>query len=168
MKKTGIYLYLMIVAAAIAVTGCRKKQPAENGQTAQAPKTEKQPSAQAPKTENDLPAEPGGTIDLEILYAGRPGSDREKDFTAFLSKHFAKVTFTAFLSKHFAEVTTCDLAEFTDARAEAVDVVVFDYDGKGFDAPMPDISEDYSTPTITLGVVGAIICRELGLATGYM
>jgi len=145
----------MIVAAAIAVTGCRKKQPAENGQTAQAPKTEKQPSAQPPKTENDLPAEPGGTIDLEILYAGRPGSDREKDFTAFLSKHFA-------------EVTTCDLAEFTDARAEAVDVVVFDYDGKGFDAPMPDISEDYSTPTITLGVVGAIICRELGLATGYM
>jgi len=142
MKKTRICL--MILAAAIALIGCRKSQPDEAEQT-----------AQAPKTENKVPALSGGAIDLKVLYAGRPGSDRQKDFVAFLSKQFK-------------QVTTGDLAEFNDARARAVDVVIFDYDGKSSDAPMPDISDDYSAPTITLGVVGANISSKLGLATGYM
>ncbi len=142
MKKTAIYF--LILAAAIALTGCRKSQPDEAEQT-----------AQAPKTENEVPALSGGAIDLKVLYAGRPGSDRQKDFVAFLSKYFA-------------QVTTGDLAEFNDARAAAADVVILDYDGESSDAPMPDISDDYSAPTITLGVVGANISSELGLATGYM
>ncbi len=142
MKKTGICL--LILAAAIAVTGCRKSQPDETEQT-----------ARTPKTENEIPVHSGGAIDLKVLYAGRPGSDRQKDFVAFLSKHFT-------------QVTTGDLAQFNDAGAEAVDVVILDYDGKSSDAPMPDISDDYSAPTITLGVVGANISSELDLATGYM
>ncbi len=149
MRKTRICL--MILAAAITLIGCRKSQPDEAEQTAQTPKTENN----TPRTENEVLALPGGAINLKILYAGRPGSDREKDFVAFLSKHFA-------------QVTTGDLAEVNDARAAAVDVVIFDYDGKSSDAPMPDISDDYSVPTITLGVVGANISSELGLATGYM
>ncbi len=100
-------------------------------------------------------SQPVEQIDLKVLYAGRPGSDREKDFVAFLSKHFT-------------QVTTGDLAEFNDARAEAVEVVILDYDGESSEAPMPGISDDYSAPTITLGVVGANISSELGLATGYM
>ncbi len=142
MKKTAIYL--LILAAAITLIGCRKSQPDESEQT-----------AQSPRTETEYPAPPGGAIDLKVLYAGRPGSDREKDFVAFLSKHFT-------------QVTTGDLAEFDDAGAEGVDVVIFDYDGESSEAPMPDISDDYSAPTITLGVVGANISSELGLATGYM
>ena len=96
-----------------------------------------------------------GKIPLKILYVGLPETDRQKDFVAFLSKHFK-------------QVTTGDLAEFNDAGAEAVDVVIFDYEGESSEAPMPDISDDYSAPTITLGVVGANISSELGLATGYM
>lgn len=142
MKKTTIYL--LILAAAITLTGCRKSQPDETEQT-----------ARTPKVENEVPALSGGAIDLKVLYAGRPGSDRQKDFVAFLSKHFT-------------QVTTGSLAEFNDSQAEAVDVVIFDYDGKSSDAPMPDISDDYSAPTITLGVLGANISSELGLATGYM
>ena len=142
MKKT--HICFLIFAAAITLTGCRKSQPNAAEQ-----------AAQASKTEDMTPALPGGAIDLKVLYAGRPGSDREKDFVAFLSKHFTRVT-------------TGDLAKFNDVRAAAVDVVIFDYDGKSSDAPMPDISDDYSAPTITLGVVGANICSELGLATGYM
>ncbi len=142
MKKTGISL--LILAAAITLAGCRKSQPDEAEQT-----------AQSPRAETEYAAPSGGAIDLKVLYAGRPGSDRQKDFVAFLSKHFARVT-------------TGDLAEFNDAGAEGVDVVIFDYDGKSSDAPMPDISDDYSAPTITLGVVGANICSELELATGYM
>ena len=142
MKKTRICF--LILAAAITLIGCRKSQPGAAEQ-----------AAQAAKTEDTTPAQPGGAIDLKVLYAGRPGSDREKDFVAFLSKHFARVT-------------TGDLTELNDARAKAVDVVIFDYDGKSSDAPMPDISDDYSAPTITLGVVGANISSGLGLATGYM
>ncbi len=142
MKKTAIYL--LIFAAAITLAGCRKSQPDETEQT-----------AQTPKTENEVPALSGGAIDLKVLYAGRPGSDRQKDFVAFLSKHFARVT-------------TGDLAEFNGSQAGAVDVVILDYDGKSSEAPMPDISDDYSAATITLGVVGANISSELGLATGYM
>ena len=128
----------MILAATIALIGCRKSQPDEAEQTA-----------------IEYHAPPGGAIDLKVLYAGRPGSDRQKDFVAFLSKHFT-------------QVTTGDLAEFNDAGAEGVDVVIFDYDGKSSEAPFPDISDDYSAPTITLSVVGANICSELELATGYM
>ncbi len=153
MKKTGIYL--LILAAAITLTGCRKSQPDETEQAAQRAKTENETAALTPKAENEVRALPGGAIDLKVLYAGRPGSDRQKDFVAFLSKHFA-------------QVTTGDLAEFNGSQAEAVDVVIFDYDGKSSEAPMPDISDDYSAPTITLGVVGANISSELGLATGYM
>ncbi len=142
MKKTA--LYLLILAAAITLTGCRKSQPNETEQT-----------AQTPNTSNEVPALPGGAIDLKVLYAGRPGSDRQKDFVAFLSKHFK-------------QVTTGDLAEFNGSQAEAVDVVIFDYEGESSEAPMPDISDDYSASTITLGVVGANISTELGLATAYM
>jgi len=142
MKKTAIYL--LILAAAITLTGCRKSQPNETEQT-----------AQTPNTSSKVPALPGGAIDLKVLYAGRPGSDRQKDFVAFLSRHFA-------------QVTTGDLAEFNGSQAEAVDVVIFDYDGESSEAPMPEISDDYSAPTITLGVVGANISTELGLATAYM
>ncbi len=142
MKKTAIYL--LILAAAITLTGCRKSQPDETEQT-----------ARTPNTSNEVPVLSGGAIDLKVLYAGRPGSDRQKDFVAFLSKHFK-------------QVTTGDLVEFNDGGAEAVDVVIFDYDGESSESPMPDISDDYSAPTITLSVVGANICSELELATGYM
>ena len=92
---------------------------------------------------------------LRIFYAGHPGSDRERDFVAFLSQHFA-------------EVKTGDLAKFQGEAAKDSDVVVLDYDGDGFKSPRPSLSRDYARPTVTVGVVGAFICGNQGLKAGYL
>jgi len=93
-------------------------------------------------------------IPLTILYAGRPGTEREKEFTGFLEKHFQKVDRVA-------------LDAFTDAQAEGHDVVIFDWgtiyarDAENkiiesndliFNMPMEaKVSASYSRPTIVIG-----------------
>lgn len=94
-------------------------------------------------------------IDLKVLYAGHPGSDREKEFVEFLKQHFT-------------EVSTDDLAKFTGASAGKFDVVLLDYDGDGFKSPMPNISGNYTKPTVTLSVTGGLLCSRMRLKTGYM
>ncbi len=92
---------------------------------------------------------------LSIFYAGHPGSDREKDFLQFLRAHFR-------------QVDSGDLAKFDGSQAARSDVVLLDYDGDGFKAPHPKLPANYSRPTLTLGVAGALICSQLGLKSGYM
>lgn len=94
-------------------------------------------------------------LDLRIVYAGHPGSAREKDFVQFLAKYFT-------------EVKTADLATFRDKQAEGFDVVILDYDGDGFKSPRPNLSKSYSRATVTVGVVGAFICGSRGLKSGYL
>ncbi len=96
-----------------------------------------------------------GKIGLGVFYAGRPGSGRQKDFTGFLEKRFAKVK-------------SGDLAVFKAGDAAGFDVVIFDYDGDGFKAPRPNIGADYARATITLGVAGSLICDGRKLKTGYL
>jgi len=111
---------------------------------------------------------------LKILYVGRPGSDREKDFGQFLGQHFAAVK-------------TADLSvfrEFLDEDAEGFDVAIFDYDGGGLKAPEPTVlprflDEDTKSspsvaarwltrPLITVGVAGGQMCGRWDLKTGHM
>lgn len=92
---------------------------------------------------------------LKILYAGRPSSDREKDFVDFLRKHFTMVE-------------TTDLKVFDESRCTGFDVTILDYDGDGFKAPRPRLSEGFSRPLLTVGVPGAIICDQWRLKTGYL
>ena len=94
-------------------------------------------------------------IDLRILYAGHPGSDREKDFVRFLTEHFR-------------QVRTGDLANFKEKQTEGFDVIILDYDGDGFKAPRPRLSFEYTRPTVTVGVAGALICDSESLKTGYL
>jgi hypothetical protein len=94
-------------------------------------------------------------INLKLLYAGQPGSPREKDFVQFLSQRFT-------------DVRTTDLAKFTDDQANGRDVVLFDYEGDGFKAPRPNLSKNYARATVAIGVVGAFICDKQGLKTGYL
>ncbi len=94
-------------------------------------------------------------IELKVLYAGHPGTDREKEFIEFLRLHFT-------------EASTADLAKFTATSAGEFDVVLLDYDGDGFKSPMPAISGNYTKPTVTLSVTGGLICSQLRLKTGYM
>lgn len=96
-----------------------------------------------------------GKTDLRILYVGHPASEREKDFVRFLTDHFRKVR-------------TDDLAKFKEKQTEGFDVIILDYDGDGFKAPRPRLSSEYTRPTVTVGVAGALICDNMSLKTGYL
>ena len=61
--------------------------------------------------EKETPAE--NKISLRILYAGMPGTARQKDFVSFLTRHFA-------------EVKSVDVASFKEEQATGSDVVILD------------------------------------------
>ena len=103
-------------------------------------------------------AEQQEKIALRILYAGTPGSMREKDWLGFLKKHFTKVA-------------SADLKGFTGKESSDFDVLILDSDYSGrraFSAPRPSLVKDYSRPTVTVGAVGAMICDGMRLKTGYL
>lgn len=98
---------------------------------------------------------PSDATDLSILYAGSPGSEREKHFVEFLEAWFP-------------EVQTISLEALDSKAAEPFDVVVADwkprYDKAG--NPLRDagpkanlrFDQKYSKPTVCLGAVGSEIC----------
>jgi hypothetical protein len=92
---------------------------------------------------------------LKILYAGRPDSDREKDFVSFLKQYFEVVQ-------------TGNLETFQESDTQGFDVTLLDWDRNEFEGPRPKISESFSRPLITLGVPGGMICNEWRLKTGYL
>lgn len=92
---------------------------------------------------------------LKILYAGRPGSDRERDFVAFLRKYFDVVE-------------TGNLETFQEADAQGFDVTLLDWDFNVFEGPCPRLSESFSRPVITLGVHGSMICSRWRLKMTYL
>jgi len=92
---------------------------------------------------------------LKVLYAGRPGSDREKDFVAFLKEHFDTVR-------------TGNLQTFQETDTQGFDVTLLDWDANEFKGPRPRLSESFSRPMITLGVPGGLIASQWRLKTGYL
>ena len=98
---------------------------------------------------------PSSSNGLRILYAGRPGSDREKDFVAFLREHFDVVQ-------------TGDLRRFKESDTQGFDVTLLDWDNDVLEGPWPQVSEGFSRPVITLGVAGGGICQQWRLKTGYL
>ncbi len=93
--------------------------------------------------------------DLKILYAGRPGSEREKDFVAFLRQNFDTVQ-------------TGDLRTFKEADAQGFDVTLLDWDWNERQGPKPSVSGGFSRPLMTLGVPGGLISSRWRLKTGYL
>ena len=104
-------------------------------------------------------------IALKVLYAGNPGSDRQRDFTKLLEKHFAKVG-------------TADYRTFAPGQAADYDVVILDWtsiyprdkNGKikekfeGLNSPTrPKLSEEYDRPTILIGAAGGSVAQSLRL-----
>ncbi len=100
-------------------------------------------------------AKPESNRRLKILYAGRPGSDREKDFVGFLREYFDVVRIGS-------------LEKFQEADTQGFDVTLLDWDRNEFEGPRPKVSESFSRPIITLGYTGGMICNEWGLKTGYL
>jgi hypothetical protein len=107
---------------------------------------------------------------LKVLYAGNLESARAKDFTAFLEKHFAKVT-------------AADLAKFQEADAKDQDVVVIDWtsiyprdkSGKIDNAagqmsmpPAPQLSLAYARPTVLIGAAGGQLAGSLQLKINWL
>jgi hypothetical protein len=108
----------------------------------------------------------GEPIGQKVLYAGNPGSDREKDFKTFLEKHVARVG-------------TADYRRFKDGDAKGYDVVILDWTsicprdkaGKVLEKitslntpePRPEISEGYDRPTILIGAAGGFVAQSLRL-----
>jgi Disulphide bond corrector protein DsbC len=108
---------------------------------------------------------------LTILYAGHPGTDREKDFAGFLEQHFRKVD-------------RVSLERFTDAKAAGYDVVVFDWDSvypRNADGTIHEpierllmprraklLSESYDRPTVVVGAGGQHVIRHLRLKLDYL
>jgi hypothetical protein len=97
----------------------------------------------------------GKVSKLRILYAGHPGSDREKDFVAFLKK--------------YSEVVQAgNLQTFQEADARGFDVTILDWDVRALEGPCPALSEDFSRPVITLGVHGSMLGSRWRLKTTYL
>ena len=92
---------------------------------------------------------------LKILYAGRPGSDREKDFVGFLKKSFDVVQ-------------TGNLQTFKETDTQGFDVTLLDWDWNDLQGPNPTASEGFSRPVVTIGVRGGLICRQWKLKPGYL
>ena len=78
---------------------------------------------------------------LKILYAGRPGSDREKDFVEFLKKYFDVVR-------------TGNLETFKETDTQGFDVTLLDWDWNDIKGPRPTVSERFS------GRLSRLVCPE--------
>ena len=116
-------------------------------------------------------ARAGEPIGLKVLYAGNPGSDREKDFKAFLAEHFAGVG-------------TIDYRRFTEPDARGYDVVILDWtsiyprDEQGkvkagpitkLNAPSPPkLGESYGRPTILIGAAGGYVTMQSQLKIDFL
>lgn len=103
---------------------------------------------------------PKGKIDLRILYAGMPGTARQKDFVSFLSKHFVAVK-------------SVDFSTFTEEQAAGSDVVILDKDGIQWASrggnPLSNLRlpETYTRATLSLGIPGSFLYDRMGLKPGY-
>lgn len=150
-KSGCTVLTLCCVLVMIFAFGCRKKEQPQGSR--RGPSTETTKPARAP--EQVYQVDTAEKINLRLLYAGVPNSDRAADFVDFLAKHFE-------------QVETADYNTFKEEQSSGFDVVILDYDGVNTRAPRPKISREYSCATITMGVPGAFICSSLSLKTGYL
>jgi len=144
-KSGCTVLTLCCVLVMIFAFGCRKKEQPQGSRRGSSTETTKP----VPAPERVYQADTDEKINLRILYAGLPNTERAKDFTDFLAEHFA-------------QVETIDYNTFKEGQSRGFDVVILDY------APRPNISREYSRATITVGVPGADICSSLSLKTGYL
>lgn len=141
-------LILILFYTSIVFVGCKEKDRSEDTQQAVE-------SRQTKLVSDSQKTDTSEKIDLCILYAGLPNTDRAKDFVDFLTKNFQ-------------QVETTDYNTFTGSHTADFDVAIIDHDGADTRAPRPNISRQYTRATITVGVPGAFICSQLSLKTGYL
>jgi len=108
-------------------------------------------------------------IDLRVLYAGRPGSTREKEFLELFGAHFVKTA-------------AIDVKKVTTTAAADWDVVVMDWsdiyprDDKGkiiqnstkLNTPQAQLPEGFSRATVMMGSVAGSVHRRQGLKLDWL
>ncbi|UCG57041.1 MAG: hypothetical protein JSU70_19525 [Phycisphaerales bacterium] len=160
-RITYIALAVLLVGLLSGLSGCRKKdQPQETQRPSPVESKESIPDQVdsrrlVPAPERSYEPNASGKIDLRILYAGHPDSEREKDFVEFLTKNFKAVEMA-------------DLSDFDESFTKDFDVTILDYDGDGFKAPRCRDLSGLSRPVVTVGVPGALMCSGWQLKTGYL
>ncbi len=142
---------LWLVFALAISGGCKKKEQPEEARQAVPAEETQQVSIFEEIDEIDVSEK----IELRILYAGLPNTERAKDFVDFLTKHFK-------------EVETTDYNTFKGDKTAGFDVTIIDYDGQDTRAPLPPVSREYSRATITVGSPGAKLGNRFSLKTGYL
>jgi len=149
LRYTAVILLLGVI---FTLPACKKKEPPAAWQE----------TAKAIVKSEDQQTTTGDKIPLKILYVGLVDTERQKDFVSFLSGNFA-------------EVKSADLYAFKEEQTDGSDVVILDKDGiqwadRDGGKPLADyrVSNQYSRPTITLGIPGAFWTSRMGLKTGYM
>ena len=106
---------------------------------------------------------------LRVLYAGKPGSEREADFAKFLGERFSTVK-------------TGNYEKFSPDDAEDFDVVIFDWPSvyprdaagkvdfknqKMLTPKPPEIDGKFSRPTILIGAAGGGLAQKLNTAINW-
>jgi len=155
LQKTTLLRYIAVIlllGVLIALQVFKKKQSPPARQETQ----------NALVKSDDLQITAYGKIPLKILYVGLSNTERQKDFVSFLSGNFQ-------------EVKTADLYSFKEEQTNNSDVIILDKDGiqwagRGDGKPLMNypVSNQYSRPTISLGIPGAFWTDRMRLKTGYM
>ena len=115
-------------------------------------------------------ADEQSTIELKVLYAGNPDSDRAEDFQQLLSQHFEAVE-------------VMNYGDFRPDDADGFDVVIFDWtstyprdeDGtinwekeNGFSSPpAPQLPSSFDRPAVLIGAAGGGICNRMNIAINW-
>ncbi|MHC4205192.1 MAG: hypothetical protein ACYSTT_11125 [Planctomycetota bacterium] len=154
LQKTTIIRYtavILLLGVLIALQVNKKKEHPPAQQETQTALTKS----------DDLQVTAGDKIPLKILYVGLVNTERQKDFVSFFSENFQ-------------EVKTADLYAFKEEQTNNSDVIILDKDGIQWanrgGKPLWDlrVSNQYSRPTISMGIPGAFWTDRMGLKTGYM
>lgn len=155
-NKCILVVFTFIFICLIAFTnGCKKQDQPESAQQTVSTNDFIDTDTVQEQVEDVEDIDISEKINLRILYAGLLGTERAKDFTDFLSKHFK-------------EVRTTDYMSFTGNEPTVFDVAIIDHNGLGFNTPLPKISRQYSRATVTMGVPGGFISGRLNLKTDYL
>lgn len=99
-------------------------------------------------------------IDLRVLYAGTPDTERTEDFREFLSRHFV-------------EVGTASFKNFEVSDADGFDVVLFDCDIRptpgsiGVETP-PTLPAGFDKASVLIGGAGALLAERQKLKIDWL
>jgi hypothetical protein len=122
-----------------------------------------------------LPAqEPAKKIDLKVLYTGAPDSRRTKEFTEFLGKTFTQVGTVELTALDAKAAAPFDVVIVDSPSPFRPDVVETPAEGSNYTGPKveiakaPDLTTDFTKPTILMGSAGGAVLGKLKIKLQWL